>query len=232
MTAVDPGRPGCRTPGCNSRAGRIGQGCCRGRRLRGVAQAPAGAGPAPAADRRKLQRQSPGGVRRQPDGCDRPGPHPYREQLHRPRYRPGRRLPAVRLQRVHRPAQRETGVADVFSLYRLVEGSEGYEAEPVPLGTAFSPRRASSTTSTSFTPTTRTPACCNWRSATASCWPASRSASGSPTSACSAGRSPATAAKSATSTTAASATSPCRHRSTSNGSGLPARWWWRAASRT
>ncbi len=36
--------------------------------------------------------------------------------------------------------RKETGVADVFSLYRLVEGSEGYEAEPVPLGTAF--RRA------------------------------------------------------------------------------------------
>ena len=127
--------------------------------------------------------------------------------------------------------RKETGVADVFSLYRLVEGSEGYEAEPVPLGDSF---LAAPGFVNDFNElyTTRTPACCNWRSATASCWPASRSASGSPTSACSAGRSPATAAKSATSTTAASATSPCRHRSTSNGSGLPARWWWRAASRT
>lgn len=33
--------------------------------------------------------------------------------------------------------RKETGVADVFSLYRLVEGSEGYEAEPVPLGDSF-----------------------------------------------------------------------------------------------
>src|SRR5690606_21433893 len=29
--------------------------------------------------------------------------------------------------------KKETSVADVFSLYRLVEGPEGYDAEPVPL---------------------------------------------------------------------------------------------------
>lgn len=33
--------------------------------------------------------------------------------------------------------RKETGIADVFSLYRLVEGEEGYEAEPVPLEGTF-----------------------------------------------------------------------------------------------
>ncbi|TBU80755.1 DNA repair protein [Pseudomonas daroniae] len=33
--------------------------------------------------------------------------------------------------------KKETSVADVFSLYRLVEGPEGYEAEPIPLDGTF-----------------------------------------------------------------------------------------------